>query len=443
MERTVTLALLLFGLVLGAASAQTETVLYNFCHSTNCPDGALPYAGVVFDQQGNLYGTTSSGGNDGPNCYGYGGCGVVFKLTPDGQETVLYTFCAQNNCTDGSSPDAGLIFDRKGNLYGTTYGGGNSSGCSGGCGVVFELTPEGKESVLYSFCAKNNCADGALPLSALLFDQKGNLYGTTVGGGSSKCPGGCGVVFSLTPKGKETALYTFCTQSNCADGSVPVAGLVFDKENNLYGTTETGGNAGCSSVGQGCGVAFKLTLKGKQTILHRFCEKAGCTDGANPAAGLVFDQRGNLYGTTLWGPAAGRCRDGSGCGLVFRLSPKGKETVLHTFCTHSHGNGCPDGANPAASLLLDQMGSMYGTTVAGGSSTICSPDIGCGTVFKLTPNKKETVLHSFCTQQNCPDGVFPKGSLTFDQEGNLYGTAEGGVPGFGVVFEITPALALN
>ncbi len=442
MERTAMLTSLLFGLLLSAASAQTETVLYNFCQLSNCLDGALPYSGVVFDQQGNLYGTASSGGNNIPNCSG--GCGVVFKLTPDGKETALYSFCAKSDCTDGSSPSAGLIFDSRGNLYGTTYSGGSSSGCSSGCGVVFRLTPEGKETVLYSFCAKNNCTDGALPESALLFDQKGNLYGTTSGGGSSNCSSGCGVVFKLTPKGKETVLHTFCVKNNCADGSLPVAGLAFDQQSNLYGTTETGGNAGCNSVAPGCGVVFKITLKGKQTVLHRFCEKAGCTDGANPIAGLVVDPHGNLYGTTLWGPTVGHCHNGSGCGVVFRLSPKGKETVLHTFCTHSKGNACPDGANPAAPLLLDQLGNLYGTTNIGGSSTICTPDTGCGTVFKLSRKNKETVLHSFCTQQDCPDGVFPMAGLTFDQSGNLYGMAPaGGAYGLGVVFELTPTFGVN
>jgi uncharacterized repeat protein (TIGR03803 family) len=209
MKRSAVLVLLALGVLLGAARAQTESVLYSFCPQYPCADGEFPYAGVVFDQKGNLYGTTRNGGTQNNNC-GYG-CGVVFKLTPRGKETVLYSFCAQGNCADGAQPFAGLVFDQKGNLYGTTYLGGASNG-----GVVFKLTPKGKYTVLYSFCSQSGRTDGEYPAAGLVFDPKGNLYGSTYNGGAynAYCSDyGCGVVFKLTPKGKYTVLYSFCAQT--------------------------------------------------------------------------------------------------------------------------------------------------------------------------------------------------------------------------------------
>jgi uncharacterized repeat protein (TIGR03803 family) len=361
-KRSATLVLLVFGLLLGAAGAQTETVLYSFCSQTECGDGQSPYAGVVFDQKGNLYGTTRSGGASNNNCV-YG-CGVVFKLTPKGKETVLYSFCAQGNCADGADPQAGLVLDQKGNLYGTTYLGGAYDGCESGlgCGVVFKLTPEGKYKVLYSFCAQNGCTDGAYPQAGLVLDQNGNLYGTTSSGGTYNdyCAygQGCGVAFKLTPKGKETVLYTFCGQTNCTDGGDPVAGLTFDKNGSLYGTTEVGGE-------HRSGVVFKLTPEGRETVLYSFCWQNDCADGTNPFAGLVFDRNGNMYGTTSSGGE-------HHAGVVFKLTPKGKETVLFSF------SGSADGANPEAGLVFDQKGNLYGTTFRGG-------DYGGGVVFKITP----------------------------------------------------------
>jgi len=356
-----------------------ETVLYSFCAQANCADGAQPYAGVVFDQKGNLYGTAYSGGNNKNRVCHPAGCGVVFKLTLEGKETVLYRFCAKKNCTDGANPESGLVFDEEGNLYGTAVAGGltNQTYCLGTCGVVFKLTPEGKETVLHRFCAQSKCVDGLEPAAGVVFDQKGNLYGTTAYGGAYNnrlCDpyiAGCGVVFKLTPKGKETVLYSFCTQSNCTDGASPYAELVLDQKGNLYGTTGYGG-ANCTP-GYGCGVVFKLTPKGKETVLYSFCAQTDCTDGNGPHAGVVFDQNGNLYGTTADGGIT-TCNDYVGCGVVFKLTPKGKETVLYSFCPQ---NNCTDGAYPSAGLVLDQKGDLYGTTYDGGGYG--------GVVFKLTP----------------------------------------------------------
>ena len=420
MKRSFTLVLLAFGVLLGAASAQTESLLYSFCPQDNCNDGSGPYAGVVFDEKGNLYGTTYYGGPY-DECE-HGGCGVVFKLTPEGRETVLHSFCARGYpCADGAAPSAGVIFDQKGNLYGTTQYGGTH-----GAGVAFKLTPKGKYEILYSFCAHDNCTDGYYPAAGLVFDREGNLYGTTPVGGAY----GAGVVFKLTPEGKETVLYSFCPQRGCTDGQNPYAGLVFDLKGNLYGTTLFGGpHAECYGYA-GCGVVFKLTPDGKETVLYSFCAQTNCTDGAEPYAGVVFDQKENLYGTTYYGGAYGY-------GAVFKLTPEGKETVLYSFCPQS---GCTDGQNPYAGLTFDLKGSLYGTTLYGGAYDECEGNAGCGVVFKLTPKGKETVLYSFCAQSYiCADGANPYAGLVFDQKGNLYGTVNGGgTYRNGAVFELTP-----
>jgi len=311
-KKCVILVLLACSALLGAGWAQTESALYSFCaRYEDCHDGANPYAGLIFDKKGNLYGTTMDGG-----AYGGGG---VFKLSAKGKGTVLYSFCAQNDCADGGVPQAGLIFDQKGNLYGTTVSGGAYCGSNYGCGVVFKLTPQGEETVLYSFCAKTTCADGASPYGGLVFDKKGNLYGTTLMGGAANR----GTVFKLTPEGEETVLYGFCAKkSYCHDGENPYAGVVFDQKENLYGTTPLGGAYdGCDNTG--CGVVFELTPKGKETVLHSFCAQKGCDDGSLPYAELVFDKKGNLYGTTWAGGSRNyRCAyHPDMCGVVFKLTP--------------------------------------------------------------------------------------------------------------------------
>jgi uncharacterized repeat protein (TIGR03803 family) len=327
--------------------------------------------GLVLDQRGNLYGTTYVGG-----AYEQG---VVFKLTPKGEETVLYSFGARNG--DGTNPAAGLVFDQKGNLYGTTYLGGARGG-----GVVFKLTPKGKETVLYSFCAQTNCTDGANPAAGLVFDQKGNLYGTTSNRGAACRLPECGVVFKLTPQGKYMVLYRFCAQTNCADGAGPTAGLVFDQKGNLYGTASVGGTYNNYDICHdwGCGVVFELTPKGKETVLYSFCAQDNCQDGARPSAGLIFDQKGNLYGTTAGGGVHSvDCDYGyEGCGVVFKLTPEGKEAVLHYFCAQGR---CTDGANPDAAVVFDQKGNLYGTAFLGGANYNDCDGYGCGVVFKLTP----------------------------------------------------------
>jgi uncharacterized repeat protein (TIGR03803 family) len=406
------------------AQAKFKT-LYEF---TGSKDGQYPVAGLIFDQAGSLYGTNGGAHTDG----------TVFKLTTnlDGSwtESVLYSFCTLTNCADGASSYAGLIFDAAGNLYGTTVYGGASGG-----GVVFKLTlnSDGSwtESVLYNFCTLTNCADGAFPAARLIFDQVGNLYGTTVVGGAHDS----GTVFQLTPtadgRWKEKVLHHFTYGK---DGGSPYAGLIFDAAGNLYGTTMLGGTSGSGNV-------FKLTPNAdgswRENVLHNFCSVTNCGDGAEPFAGVIFDQGGNLYGTTWVGGSRGSCPDsGSGCGVAFELTPNSegtawKERVVHRF------TGGAQGGEPRAGLIFDRAGNLYGTTELGGALSLCefAGRAGCGVVFKLAPNSKgawsETVLHRFV---NHP-GARPLAGLIFDAAGNLYGTTLGdGTATHGSVFEITP-----
>ncbi len=384
--------------------------LYSFCSQDNCIDGANPLAALVMGASGNLYGTASGGGTNYD--------GVVFKLAPDGTETTLYSFCSQANCADGQYPAASLIVDSSGNLYGTTESGGGYGG-----GTVFELTPSGAETVLYSFCARRNCADGGYPVASLIMDSSGNLYGTTEYGGRENL--NYGAVFKLAPNGTETVLHSFCARANCADGESPVAGLIMDSSGNLYGTTPYGG-------GYGYGAVFRVAPTGRETVLYSFCEQANCADGDTPVAGLIMDSSGNLYGTTEAG-GAGHCQNqfGSGCGAAFELAQDGTETVLYSFCSKL---SCTDGINPMAGLIMDGAGNLYGTTAARGK---CKFATDCGTVFRIAPNGSESTLYSFCSRRDCADGANPVANLIMDSSGNLYGTTEnGGAYYSGTVFEL-------
>jgi uncharacterized repeat protein (TIGR03803 family) len=257
-----------------------ETVLHRF---TGGADGALPHAGLVRDQAGNLYGTTTLGGDSNS--------GVVFKLDPTGKLTVLHSF---TGVADGLNPFAGLIRDAAGNLYGTTQWGGDVTTCNSlGCGTVFMLDPTGNETVLYRF---RGGGDGESPFAGLVRDRAGNFYGTTVGGGASNH----GTVFQLDNTGKETVLYSFAGPIK-RDGALPEAGVVRDATGNLYGTTFRGG-------GGTYGTVFKVDTSGKETVLHQF---TGGADGAYPS-GLIRDRAGNLYGTTY---------GSSNNGTVFKITP--------------------------------------------------------------------------------------------------------------------------
>jgi uncharacterized repeat protein (TIGR03803 family) len=410
------------------AKAQSLTVLYSFRGGS---DGAFPGAGLVMDQAGNLYGTTVNGG--GPD-----GCGTVFKLDTSGNETVVHSFCTSTGARDGDFPQAGLIIDQAGNLYGATGGGG-----AFGNGTVFRLDAAGNKTILYSFRGVI-ASDGSIPLAGLVMDPAGNLYGTTAfGGGYATCGGpsgpsiSCGTVFKLDTAGNETILHSF---TGGTDGGIPNAGVILDKAGNLYGTTSQGGAftfSPCSILG--CGTVFKLDPSGNETVLHNFT--AFPRDGEAPQAALIMDQAGNLYGTTSVGgggcPPQG-CTNGND-GTVFKIDTSGNETVLYSL------KGPPgDGEAPQAALTMDQAGNLYSTTTLGGAGpcVINGTKTGCGALFELDASGNETVLHSFTGSFTSPgDGGIPQAGLIIDHAGNLYGTtSQGGAFGFGTVFKLTPAI---
>jgi uncharacterized repeat protein (TIGR03803 family) len=401
-------------------------VLYSFCSAggTSCTDGESPQAGLIEDTAGNLYGTTDSGGTNG--------FGTVFEVDNGGNETVLYSFCSAANCTDGGRPAAGLIEDTAGNLYGTTSLGGTNSG-----GTVFKVNSTGNETVLYSFCSAANCTDGQAPSGGLIEDSAGNLYGTTSGGGAHN---NSGTVFKVDSTGKETVLYSFCSvgSTHCTDGQYPSAGLIQDAAGNLYGTTSYGGAN--TSINTAVGAVFKLTPPAQpegtwtETVLYSFCSVGSypsCPDGMQPKAGLIQDAAGNLYGTTFYGGA-------NDAGTVFKVDSTGKETVLYSFCSFV-GSDCMDGSYPIAGLIQDGAGNLYGTTAGGGANNAVYG--GGGTVFKVGGAGQEMVLYSFCSAANCTDGQSPSGGLIEDTAGNLYGTTwDGGVNGGGTVFRLATSV---
>jgi len=384
--------------------------LYSFCtviSGQNCADGYLPGAGVIQDAAGNLYGTTAYGGTNN--------AGTVFKLDSTGQESVLYSFCSAANCADGSYPKTGLIRDAAGILYGTTsQNGANNKG------LVFKLDSTGKESVLYSFYSGGPpYVDGQYPASGLIQDAADNLYGTTAEGGANNG----GTVFKLDSTGAETVLYSFCSATNCGNGSNPRASLIQDAAGNLYGTTVLGG-------ANNNGIVFKLDTAGRETVLYSFCSAANCADGSYPETGLIQDSAGNLYGTTNVGGANNTAQGGAG--VVFKLDNTGHETVLYSFCAVG-GNNCTDGAYPQAGLLQDAAGTLYGTTYSGGANG------AAGVVFEVDTSGNYTVLYSFCAVSGCTDGQFPLSGLIQDAAGNLYGTTtSGGATGNGTVFQLAP-----
>jgi uncharacterized repeat protein (TIGR03803 family) len=360
-----------------ASRAQTITTLHSF-HRT---DGAHPYAGLGQATNGKLYGTTSEGGKYGS--------GTVFRFTPSGKLTTLYSFAY----TDGSFPVAVPIQATDGNLYGTTCDGG----ANGDYGRIFKITPSGKLTKLYDFAGTN----GACPTADLMQAADGKLYGITYHGGAH----GFGTVFKITLSGKLTTLYNFCSQENCRDGAQPAESLAQTSKGNFYGTTSVGG-------AHAFGTVFKITPSGKLTTLHNF---AGTGDGTNPYAGLV-QANGNFYGTTY---GTTRLGGSSTAGTVFKITPSGKLTTLHSFAG-------TDGAQPYANLIQATDRNLYGTTLAGGANN-------CGTIFKITLGGKLTTLHSFDGADGCQSF-----GLIQATDGSLYGTTYlGGANGLGTVFRLS------
>lgn len=419
-----------------AAQAGNLQILYSFCNDKDpetgiCRDGEFIAGPVTLDGQGHLFGTASRGGKFDQ--------GTVFEIAGKTQ-TTLYSFCRKPNCADGAVPLSGVVLDKSGNLYGTTQNGGPASS-----GVVFELARVAggyKQTVLYKFCSRPNCADGGDAVAGLTIDKAGNLYGATLQGGLGAVEANSGTVFEMTRnmssgKWSEKVLYAFCSQSNCTDGSFPNGGVTVDSGGNIYGTTTSGGL-------NGGGTVFRLsqnpkTRKWKEDVLYNFCSREACTDGAGPVAPPVMDKSGNLYGTAQTGGAGN-----PGSGVVYKLTFKASTgkyafSLLHTFC-RAGTSACGDGDHPQAGVLLDKSGNIYGTT----SSTLSDSDqfINGGTVYRLTPAHKEAFLVRFC-QSVCKNsgksnGRTPTAGLIMDSAGNLYGTTDfGGENGDGgEVFEI-------
>ncbi len=391
-------------LPLHLAHAQNLTVLHSF---DGIPDGMNPYYGVIRDASGNLYGTTIGGGTAGQ--------GTVFKIDSSGHETVLYSFA--NAGGDGIWPWAGLARDAAGNLYGSTTAGGNSEN-----GILFEISPAGSETVLYRF---GGGKDGDGVYAPLVLAQ-GYLFGTTQSGGYSgdkACSTGCGALFRLNiMTRKKIVLHTFAGPPH--DGSDPGM-IVRDAKGNIFGVTGNGG-AACTAT-FGCGTLYKRDPTGHYKVLHSF--PAYPSDGTYPTA-LVLDSSGNIYGAA--GGGGSSCGN-LGCGAIFKLDATGKESVIYSF------TGGADGSGPNGGLLRDKAGNLYGTTSSGGSSS-CN----CGTVFKLSPAGALTVLHTFEGHDDGGDGSVPNPGLAMDPAGHLYGTtnlggmAPGCPGGCGTVFELLP-----
>jgi uncharacterized repeat protein (TIGR03803 family) len=391
-----------------ALPAQTFTTLVRF----DGTDGELPFSGLVQGADGNLYGTTSG---NATVCSG-GECGTVFKISPRGTLTTLYSFCAQNGCTDGLSPYAGLVLATNGDFYGTTQYGG-----AYGSGTVFKITPGGALTTLYSFCPQGdgNCTDGQNPsVASLVQAHNGDFYGATQQGGGANS----GTIFTITPSGTLTTLYSFCSAIGCPDGSSP-NGLIQAADGDFYGTTGFGGVPAPGAAASG--TVFKITASGALTTLYTFC----CASGSEPLGALVQGVDGNFYGTTTGG--------GTGAyGTVFEITPTGKLTKLYNFCSQS---GCTDGSRPYGQLVHGTDGNFYGTTIAGGANY-------GGTIFKITPSGALTTLYSFCSSlPGCADGYQPTTGLVQATNGNFYGTTfNGGMgyggQGFGTVFRLSVGL---
>jgi len=370
----------------------TMTILHNFGDGTVTNDGRAPDSNMVMDSSGNFYGTTGAGGPvDG---------GTVFKITAAGSETILHIFVGGTG--DGGSPLAGLVRGTDGNFYGTTFEGG-----SAGDGVIFKVTPTRTFTLLHSFTGTTS--DGNFPDAALIQATDGQFYGTTTEGGSANK----GIVFKITSTGTFTLLHSFGTFTN--DGINPQAALFQSVDGNFYGTTANGGS------GSNAGIAFKMTSAGAVTILHRFGDGTLSNDGLAPEASLIQIGGGDLYGTTIYGGS------GESSGTVFEMTTTGTVTILHNF---DDGSVTNDGLFPLSNLILGADGSLYSSTLSGGSANK-------GTLFKVSTY---TILHEFGDGSVTNDGQASYGNLIKGSDGNFYGTTEGGgSANDGVAYKITPS----
>jgi uncharacterized repeat protein (TIGR03803 family) len=379
MSKRFAIVLLLLAGGFGRASGQTLTTLWSF--SVSDGNGQAPLAGLVQSSDGNFYGTTKYGGNT--NLNGGLGVGTVFRITPSGSLTSLHSFSGG----DGAEPYAELVQGSDGNFYGTAYYGGASTNCFNGCGTVFQISPGGSFSNLYSFSGN----DGAAPRAGLVQGRDGNFYGTTQGGGANYD----GTIFRISPTGIFTNLYSF----SGSDGAEPYAGLVRGSDGNFYGTTFLGGVSNIGTV-------FRISPSGSFTNLYSFISGF---PGDGPYAGLVQGSDGNFYGTTSGGGT-------TDAGAVFRISPSGSFTNLYSFFGF---------AAPRAELVQGSDGNFYGTTVGGGTNSCL-----CGTVFRISPSGSLTNPYSFNNDSN---GALPDARLVQGSDGNFYGTTHFGP---GTVFKL-------
>ncbi len=386
--------LLIFSLLAAfAARAQSLTEFYAFPSPGTM--GNDPTMTLIQATDGNYYGTAAFGGAGTlSGCANNIDCGgTIFKITPSGAFTLLYTFCISVGCPDGQQPYGGLLQANDGNFYGTTYAGGAYT-----FGTVYRITPEGVMTMLHSFCS-NNCSahDGYGPKAALLQASNGALYGVTT----------ANTIFRVTTRGQFTLVYTFPQGTGQNPG--PQSPLIQASNGLLYGTTSGDGASGEGSV-------FKMTLAGVVTTLYSFCPVAGCADGSVPVGGLVQGADGNFYGTTSSG--------GLGYGTVFRITPGGKFTSLYSF------NSGTDGANPVATMTLGSDGNIYGTTAYGGGNTT-------GVVFQLSHG---ALANEYPLMDGLCIGGHPNGGLLQATNGNFYGTDLGGCGDYGTVFEFSQGL---
>jgi len=373
-------------------TAQTLTALYNF----QGPDGSAPIGPLVQGTDGNFYGTTSYGGNL-LECTSAPGCGTVFKVTSTGTLTTLHSFCAQPNCKDGAYPLAALVQGADGKFYGTTSAGGNASSA----GTVFRITASGKLKTLYAFCPQTKCTDGSTPVG-LIRATDGNFYGVTESGGNSNSlcyPNGCGTLFRITPQGKFTEIYNFCSQPNCSDGDLPSGNLVEGTDGNLYGATAIGGTGGPPS---GAGTIFRITTGGLLTTIYSFCPSRNCTDGSSPN-GVIQGGAGNFYGTTLGGGGP------ENAGTAFSVTPSGTLTTLYVFCSL---HNCQDGFYPAGSLVQATDGNFYGVTIYGGT-------YAGGEIFNVSAGGTFDLVYAF----DGTGGAYPSSGPVQGTDGSFYGVA--------------------
>jgi uncharacterized repeat protein (TIGR03803 family) len=322
-------------------TGKNQTLLYSFCPQTGCADGSGPGA-LGLGMDGNFYGETTAGG-----AFGYG---TLFSFTGSGAPTQLHSF----DGTDGNSPGDRMVQVGNGNFYGTTFYGGNLGECFGiGCGTVFEITPTGTLTTLHDFCSQPDCADGAVLFESLAQATDGTFYGATWGGG----PGNGGTIFRITPTGTLVTLYSFCVVNYpfCSDGLNPI-GPVLGPSGSFYGTTAFGGS-------NSEGAVFKITPYGKLTTIYSFCTQIACTDGSNARSGIILGSDGNFYGTTHDGGVHNK-------GTIFKITPAGVLTTLHSF------NG-KDGYDQIGVMFQATNGVFYGQTTLGGSA-------GAGTIFSLS-----------------------------------------------------------